>query len=177
MRDALWTRWSETRQHREDTREALVEPFVGAADPGLDALRRHRAELGGSMAALEQALSPRIAGGHSGWAERVEVALVELSADFDEHIAVTEGSGGLHDAVVAATPRLSNAVSRLGGEHIVIKELIEDLLRRVGPPVPADQVDAIRAHGTALLARLARHRQRGADLVHEAYEVDLGGET
>jgi len=79
--------------------------------------------------------------------------------------------------VVAATPRLSNAVSRLGGEHIVIKELIEDLLGRVGPPVPADQVDAIRAHGTALLARLARHRQRGADLVHEAYEVDLGGET
>lgn len=80
------------------------------------------------MAALEQALTPRIPGGHTGWAERVEVALVELSADFDEHIAVTEGSGGLHDAVVAATPRLSNAVSRLGGEHIVIKGLIEDLL-------------------------------------------------
>jgi len=59
----------------------------------------------------------------------------------------------------------------------VQKILIGNLLARVGPPVPADQVDAIRAHGTALLARLARHRQRGADLIHEAYEVDIGGET
>jgi hypothetical protein len=65
----------------------------------------------------------------------------------------------------------------LVGEHIVIKGLIEDLLARVGPPVAADQVDAVRALGTALLGRLARHRQRGADLIHEAYEVDLGGET
>ena len=33
----------------------------------------------------------------------------------------------------------------------------------------------LRVELTALLAALARHRQRGADLVYEAYAVDLGG--
>jgi hypothetical protein len=146
-------------------------------DPGLDALRRHRAELGSSMAALEQALAPPISGRHSLWAERVDVALVELSADFDEHVAITEGPGGLHDAVLAATPRLSNAVRRLADDHTAIKGLVGDLLARVRPPVTADAVDAIRELGTALLGRLARHRRQSADLVHQAYQVDLGGET
>ncbi len=157
--------------------EALVEPVVGATDPRLDSLRRLRAELGGSMAALGRALAPPMSGRHSAWAERVDVALVELSADFDEHVAVTEGSGGLHDAVIEATPRLSNAVHRLVAEHTVIKDLVADLLARVRPPVGAGEVDGIRERGTALLGRLARHRQQGADLIHEAYQVDLGGET
>ena len=90
-----------------------MEPIVGAADPGLDALRRRRAELGGSMAALQQALAQPRSGRHSAWAERVDVALVELSADFAEHVAVTEGSDGLHDAVLASSPRLSNSIRRL----------------------------------------------------------------
>jgi hypothetical protein len=169
--------WSGTGEHRDDVREALVEPFVGATDPGLDALRRLRAELGESMAALEQALAPPIAGRHSAWAERVDAALMELSADFGEHVAVTEGSGGLHDAVLEAAPRLSNAIRRLAGEHNVIRELVGDLLALVRPPVAADEVDAIRERGTALLDRLARHRRHGADLIHQAYQVDLGGET
>ena len=98
-----------------------MEPVVGAADPGLDALRRRRAELGGSMAALEQALAQPVSGRHSAWAERVDVALVELSADFAEHVAVAEGSDGLHEAVLASTPRLSHSIRRLVTEHAVIK--------------------------------------------------------
>jgi hypothetical protein len=38
-------------------------------------------------------------------------------------------------------------------------------------------VDAVRDLGMALLASLVRHRQRGSDLVYEAYAVDIGGET
>ena len=154
-----------------------MEPVVGAGDQELDALRRLRAELRESTAALEQALAAPTPGRHAAWAERVEVALVELSADFDEHVAVTEGPAGTHDAVVAASPRLSNSVRRLVSEHAVIRDLVADLLVRVRPPVTAGEVDAIRDLGTALLGRLARHRQRGADLIYEAYQVDLGGET
>jgi len=46
---------------------------------------------------------------------------------------------------------------------------------------PSDEIaydawaDEIRAELTTLLVALARHRQRGADLVYEAYDVDLGG--
>jgi hypothetical protein len=38
-------------------------------------------------------------------------------------------------------------------------------------------VDTVRDLGTALLARLVRHRQRGSDLIYEAYTADIGGET
>ena len=129
------------------------------------------------MAALEQALAAPTPGRPAAWAERVDVALVELSADFAEHVAVTEGSDGLHDALLEAAPRLSNSIHRLAGEHAAISGLVRDLLAQVTPPVAADNIEAIRDLGTALLGRLARHRQRGADLVYQAYEVDLGGET
>jgi len=36
-------------------------------------------------------------------------------------------------------------------------------------------VDAQRDRLLALLGSLVRHRQRGADLVYEAYAVDIGG--
>jgi hypothetical protein len=157
--------------------EALVEPVVGAGDQGLDALRHLRAELRTSTAALEQALAAPTPGRHAAWAERVEVALIELSADFEEHVTVTEEPGGTHDAVVAVAPRLANSVRRLVSEHAVIKGLVADLLVRAGPPVAPGEVAAIRDLGTALLGKLARHRQHGADLIYEAYQVDLGGET
>jgi hypothetical protein len=33
----------------------------------------------------------------------------------------------------------------------------------------------VRERATALLVAVARHRQRGADLIYEAYAADLGG--
>jgi hypothetical protein len=33
----------------------------------------------------------------------------------------------------------------------------------------------MRTDLTALLVALAKHRQRGADLIYEAYDVDIGG--
>jgi hypothetical protein len=129
------------------------------------------------MAALEQALAAPRSGRHAAWAERVDAALVALSADFGEHVTMTEGSDGLHDAILGMTPRLSNSIRRLVGEHTVIKGLVDDLLARVRPPVAAGEADTIRDLGTALLHRLARHRQHGADLIYQAYQVDLGGET
>lgn len=61
----------------------------------VDALRRRRAELRESMSALELALAAPAPEGHPRWAERVHVALVEPSADFREHIDITEGPNGL----------------------------------------------------------------------------------
>ncbi len=154
-----------------------MEPVVFSRDPGLDALRRHRAELRESMGALEQALAAPASGRAGAWAERVHVALVELSADLGEHITVTEGPDGLHRDIVTTAPRLSNAVERLTREHTAIASLVADLLGRASDPATGDGVEAIRDLGTTLLGHLARHRQRGADLVYEAYQADIGGET
>jgi hypothetical protein len=151
-----------------------VSPTTGQ---GLEPLRRRRAELRESMNALEQALAAPAMGRTSVWAERAHVALVELSADFREHIDVTEGPDGLYPGVLTTAPRLSSAVSRLTREHVQIKGMIDHLLAYLTEPTIKDDVDGARELGTVLLARLSRHRQRGADLVYEAYQTDIGGET
>ena len=143
----------------------------------IEALRVRRAELYESMSALEQALAAPAPGRLDAWAERVHVALVELISDFQEHIAIAEGPRGVYRGVVKANPRLSDAVARLTRDHDEINELIRDLLNRVGPASVADDVDAVRDLGTALLARLIRTRQRSTDLVYEAYQSDIGGEA
>jgi hypothetical protein len=79
--------------------------------------------------------------------------------------------------VLKTSPRLSGAVARLVSEHGLIKSHVDDLLARLQTPEGAGDVDAVRDLGTALISVLLRHRQRGSDLVFEAYEVDVGGET
>ena len=173
---ALDTKRVEGEYHRTPA-EASMEPVVSRPDSGLNALRQLRAELRESIDALELALASPAVGRVEAWAERVSVALGELSADFRTHIAITEGPESVHREVLEVAPRLSNAVGHLAAEHAVITALIEDLLNQAGNVASKDDVDAIRDLATGLLGRLARHRQRGADLIYEAYETDIGGET
>lgn len=155
-----------------------MEPETTArADPGFESLRLRRAELLQSIRALEQALASPAAGRVEAWSQRVHAALAELTADFREHVALTEGSDGLYRAVLATAPRLANVVANLTADHAVISQLTGRLLDRTQGPVDAAEVEPVREDGTALLARLSRHRQRGADLVYEAYQTDIGGET
>jgi hypothetical protein len=128
------------------------------------------------MSALELALAVPAASGLARWAERVHVALVELSADFREHIDLTEGPDGLYVDLLATAPRLAAAVARLTGEHLEICDLVDDLLGRTST-LSREDVDPVRGLGTTLLGLLVSHRQRGSDLVYEAYEFDVGGET
>lgn len=140
-------------------------------------LRRHRAELRESMSALEHALAAPPISGQARWLERLQAALAELSADFRAHIEITEGPDGLYRDVVRTSPRLSGVVETLAGEHSVIASQVESLLGRVTGPDASTNVDRVRDLGTALLGRLVRHRQRGSDLMFEAYEIDIGGEA
>ena len=143
----------------------------------LEELRRHRAELRESMSALEDALAAPATGHAARWAQRVHVALVELAGDLREHIEVTEGPDGLYRDVLTSSPRLSGAVAGLTREHALMGRPLDDLMTHVTASEVVDDVDGVRAVGTALLGRLVRHRQRGSELVFEAYEFDIGGET
>jgi hypothetical protein len=111
------------------------------------------------------------------------VALMKLSDDFREHVEITEGADGLYTGVLATAPRLANAVTRLTNEHVRIRELLDqaltvtDKLDGTGGTDDTAQVDDLRELGTRLIGALVRHRQRGADLVYEAFESDIGGET
>jgi hypothetical protein len=143
----------------------------------LEELRRHRAELRESISALEDALAAPAASDWQRWAQRVHVAAVELAGDFREHVDLTEGPDGLYREVLKTSPRLSGPVDTLMREHGLIRGQVDSLLARVGPSDGVVDVDRVRDLGTALLGRLVRHRQRGSDLVFEAYEFDIGGET
>jgi hypothetical protein len=150
-------------------------------DAGIEFVRRHRAELRDSMSALERALAAPAPGRTTVWAQRVHAALADVSADFRTHVEIAEGPDGLHEAVLAVAPRLANAVARLSREHLRLRALIDESLARVGDltagPHDGAGVEATRDRGTVLLADLIRHRQSSADVVFEAYEVDIGGEA
>ncbi len=68
-------------------------------------------------------------------------------------------------------------MTRLCRDHVELQGLVDDLLSRLSGPAAEEGVDGGRDRGTALLGRLSRHRQRGADLVFEAYQADFGGEA
>ena len=97
----------------------------------LEELRRHRAELRESMGALEGALAAPATADQARWAQRVHVALVELSGDFREHIEITEGPNGLYRDLLKTSPRLSDAVAGLTREHVLIRGQVDGLLARV----------------------------------------------
>jgi hypothetical protein len=155
----------------------MVEPNTSKPDQVLlEALRQHRAELRESIVALENALAAPPTAGQERWVQRVQAALVELTGDFREHIDITEGPDGLYRDLLRTSPRLSEPIAGLTREHVLITGQVDDLLARVSAPDLTD-LERVRALGTALLGRLVRHRQRGSDLVFEAYQVDIGGET
>ncbi|MDT4937304.1 MAG: hypothetical protein QOG80_975 [Pseudonocardiales bacterium] len=141
----------------------------------LDALRRRRAELRESMGTLERALAGAAAGRAVIWGERVHAALLEIADDWGEHVVVTEGPGGLHESILSGALRLANAVGSLAGEHELIATDIAEAVAASEPPVGEDDVAPIRDRAIGLLGRLAHHRQRGADLIYEAYATDIGG--
>jgi hypothetical protein len=155
-----------------------MEPTSSSSDQTfLEELRRHRAELRESMSALEDSLAAPATADRARWAQRVHVALVELAGDFREHIDITEGPDGIYRDLLKTSPRLSDAAASLTREHALISGQIDQLVARVRASDVTADVDRVRSLGTALLGRLVRHRQRGSDLVFDAYEFDIGGET
>ncbi|MFC5982463.1 hemerythrin domain-containing protein [Knoellia sp. GCM10027209] len=140
----------------------------------LKRVRAHRAELRDSVAAVDEALAAPVAR-QDAWLDRVRTALGELAHDFRVHIDLTEGEGGLYADVRRTSPRLSGQVRRLTDEHMRYAAHLDSLLARLDGAGPVGDLLAFREEVTALMGQLVRHRQAGADVVFEAYEVDIGG--
>jgi hypothetical protein len=137
----------------------------------LSTARRHRAELLDIMHAVERALAAPAA--EPGWRPAVTARLGALQSAFAEHVRVTEGADGLYAELLEHAPRLAYRVRGLVREHATLALGIDAVCGRVGNAAPDD----MRGWGSNLLRDLSRHRQRGADLVYEAYATDIGGET
>ncbi|MCK0110759.1 hemerythrin domain-containing protein [Ornithinimicrobium sp. F0845] len=141
----------------------------------LKQVRAHRAELRDSVRQVEDALSSPIAQG-SAWRTRVAVALAELSRDFEDHIHLTERPGGVYDSARSAAPRLAATAERLVSEHVGLNRAIAECLEAYTEGPDDADLATLRERATTLVGQLVRHRQRGGDLVYEAYDVDIGGQ-
>jgi hypothetical protein len=137
----------------------------------LSTVRRHRAELLETMHAVERALAAPAA--EPGWRPAVTARLGALQSAFAEHMRLTEGAEGLYAELLEHSPRLAYRVRGLVREHAALAVGIDAVCTRMGSAAPDD----MRGWASNLLRDLSRHRQRGADLVYEAYATDIGGET
>ena len=154
-----------------------MEPTTTRTDnrSELTAVRIRRAELREALDVVERALAAPARGRAVVWGEALHVVIGELADDFGAHVEVTEGPGGLHQAILSGDLRLANAVDALTTEHAAIAAEIAGLVADSAAPVTPDDVDDLRERGTKMLGHLIRHRQRGSDLFYEAFETDIGG--
>jgi hypothetical protein len=140
-------------------------------------VRSGRADLHEFMQLLEEAVAKPAPGRTQEWAQQVHETLVELGASFERHIAITERPDGLFEELTKAAPRLAGGVKKLAEEHREIRAAIAraiDAVRDRTAVVPGDTEVEGREAVLELINQLMRHRQRGADLIYEAYQVDVG---
>ena len=142
----------------------------------LTGVREQRARLRAAIDGVEAVLSSALAGRTGAWAKEMQPAMSRLREAVDHHIAITEGPGGLFEQIQTDAPHCSPAVQKLHGEHEQFQAEVDEVLGKLDANMDDPiEMGAVREQATTLIGRLVRHRQRGADLIHDAYEVDIGG--
>jgi hypothetical protein len=155
-------------------RSGMGEAYEPSITPtsALDAAKGQRLSLRRAIGEFEAALA---APAGAADVERLFSVLDHMRTVFAVHVEVTESQGGLYEEIMEFAPRLANKIARFKRDHTAITAEISaciDNLRKESMPFAA-----LQAQLTHLLAALVRHRKRGADLVYEAYHVDIGGES
>lgn len=160
-----------TESHdRPETAEWL--PPDAPTDSSHDEIARRREDLHRAMIRLEASVarSRKL----DDWRQVVEEALAGIQHALQRHIREVESENGLLNEVVARSPRLSAAAESLRDEHRELEEAVWASQAVAGTHgVDPSQV---RAEAMEVITRLANHRQTGADLLYDAYSLDLGGE-
>ena len=142
-----------------------------STDRILEGVRVRREALYDAMCQLEAALTAP----NARWPMRLRVALHVLRDVIHDHVRDTEAQDGLFEEIAHRTPRLLHAVGVLRRHHQALRDQVTAAIALLDREPPVD-VTEIREAGTLLLADLARHRQRGSDLIYESYSVDVGGQ-
>jgi hypothetical protein len=145
--------------------------------PTLDEARRRRVDIHDALVAAEEALSGPASGRETEWAREVVDALAHLRETIEDHIEVTERPCGLYDEILENAPRLAGAVQRLRQEHPVLRDSTSEAIARLRttPVGTTWSLEEARDDIQRLFGNIVRHRQHGADLVWEAYNLDIGG--
>jgi hypothetical protein len=142
-------------------------------DSLFDQAREHRAGLRTAIGLVESALASPAPGRAKAWSEDLRQQLEELSVALEQHIVTTESSTGLLADIETIAPRLAHRVEVTRRDHVRLRAELTNVL--VSLPADDDRIVAVRDRVVDVLTGLVRHRQAGADLVYEAYNVEIEG--
>ncbi len=115
--------------------------------PALQEAAKRRRTLHEALVGLEFAISSPAAGRIPDWTSLVTKEVTAIRDAWDQHVDTTEKPGG------EMLARLEQV--EIGGLPWPLEDARDDLQRFIG--------------------KVIRHRQKGADLVWEAYNLDIGG--
>ena len=134
----------------------------------LDRVRERRNALRVTLQTLEDA---NAAPAGTRWRERMAAALDHAAVMLAAHITETEGPEGFFEELVRHEPRVHQHVDVLREEHVELQRELARLIERC--TTSSCGAAEMRDDVTELMAVLHHHRQAGADLLYEAYEVDV----
>ncbi len=150
----------------------------GDQAPGPEAFERSRARRRGvrqASADLEEALARPAAHDAKAWSADTADRLQSLRGAFQTHARQSEGPDGLLGEILEQAPRLANSVDRVKREHADILEAVATVEAATKGNEDPTRIPRIREQSLRLLQAIAAHRQRGADLIYEAFSIDIEG--
>jgi predicted nuclease with TOPRIM domain len=140
-----------------------------------DGARRGRERTLGAMRSLEAALARPASTREEEWAALVHNMLVELQAAVSEAHARRSGCADLLNELVDQHPRFLRRVARLQKDYEVLQGRLKHLLQSFSNSSRSDEaVEALRSQTASMLNDIRRVQARETELIHEAWQVDIG---
>ena len=139
----------------------------------IEQARQHRAGLRAAVGSVESSLSSAARGRVKAWSTELRDELALLSEALETHIETTEAPDGLLADIAAATPRLVHRVEKTRADHAVLRDAVRAAEAALPDGDDEDAIPAARDRVVELLTAIVHHRHLGADLVYEAYNVDI----
>ena len=133
--------------------------------------RERRAGLRSALGEVERSLASPAAGRSEAWIKTLAGDLTRLSEALDLHISSSEAPGGLLDDVLESEPRLAHKVDRARREHRELRYRMDRAMASLDGD--GAEIPQLRERVVEVLAGIVRHRHLGADLVYEAFSVDI----
>ena len=143
-----------------------------AGDP-FAVVGRNRSQLGRAMQQVELAAAAPSA--KESWLGDLQQSLQQLETEFTTHVDRVQAPDGLLEGIVDTAPRLQLVVEQTRKNHVAVSRSIAEALEMTRSEDANAKHDDIRDATMAVLVALARHRQKGADLIYDAYDIDIGG--
>lgn len=138
----------------------------------LDRARERRAGLRSALGDVERSLASPASGRAEAWVKTLREDLGRLSEALDLHIGSSEAPGGLLDDIIETAPRLAHKVETARKEHAQLRYRLDRALAGL-PGDAGGDLQPVREQVVEVLAGIVRHRHLGADLVYEAFTVDI----